>query len=640
MGSVTFYKSPSDLESGKWYPDSSGIKNFTEDRVDAAIAHRDNVLQKLSDKLEELSDGIIDFSDLTPISAEISGDVLAYLPGAFNPQTPPTRPTLDTTYPTAPADAVLGSVSTVVLDQAPTFTATEPTLRDITAPERLTTSVPVAPSIPNRDGEYPDTPQLLLPDVPTARLLNLPAAPTLVEVDFGDLLPPELPNPPSAEFQFTENEYQSALSTQLKSTLLNLVLNTAQTGLSDAVLQQVWDKAREKTTAAMQGVVDNIARMYARAGWELPQGDQVESTYKALEDMAAADVTESRNIAVTEAELEQKNFQFAFTQALALEGQWITYHSSIQQRALESAKYAVQALIDLFQVQTSYFNSGVTLFTAQSQVRRDRIQFEIAKLEKFKTELEGQKLIGDLNDQDINRYTAQLKGVEIIADIFQKELTAVKTKLEGDEIKIRRFESEIRGFAETVRAKGLEYEGYRTELSGEELRANFFSALSDSFAKRVAAANGSADIKLKKLDADIKIAYDVPLKVLEQQTAIYKAKTDAKTAEIAGLVDIYKADAQVFGTEVTAEATRVNAEVAELEAVLKYYGKKVDVELDVFKANLSTLITQKEIINNMVLNEAKLRAQIAASIGGAVNFSAGISGSSAYQNATPIVITT
>lgn len=591
---------------------------------------------KLTEQLNYLQDALVEITNLPPITGTTLPDVVHQV-DAFVDQDKPSRDAitaLDGTYPSAPPDAILGTVGDLVIDDVPVLSAAEPTFNTITAPAKFTKAAPTATPLPDR--VFPDKPGYTLPTTPTARVLTLPLAPSLLTVNFDGVLPSALDTPPNVEFDFTEQEYQSLLSGGLKTKLLDLILNTQQTGLNPAIEQQIWDRSRERTRATTQGAIDNINRMYARAGWSLPQGDQVKAIYRAQEQQAEADITESRSIAIAQADLEQKNFQFSFTQAIALETQLMNLHNSMQQRSFDAAKYLIEAAVSLYQVRVSYFNGNVTLYTAQAQVYRDRIQGELSKLEVYKTELEGQKLIGELNAQDVANYTAQIQAVVAVFGLYKDELEAVKIQLEGDGLKVQQFEAYIRAFAEEIKAKSLEYDGYKTELSGEEIKANAYKAIAEAFGKRIDAFTSVNDAKVKKLDADIKVNIDTPLKVLAQQTEVYKTQVQATTAQIEGLTTIYKTDADVYDISVKAEGTRINAQVAVQEAEINYGTKKADLAIEVAKANIATMLAQKEMSIGTIKAIAQLLSQLVAAYGSSVHLGASISGSGSVSDSNSI----
>lgn len=483
---------------------------------------------------------------------------------------------INPSYPSAPQGATFGTVGQIELEPVPVLQASEPVMNAIQVPAPLSVDVPQAPDLPNY--AYPSAPNSDMPGAPVAHVLVLPDAPNINLPVFDALLPTPLDAAELPAFNFTEQDYQSALQGALKTKLLSLVLNERQTGLSPAIEQQLWDRAREKSLATAQGLIDSIGRQYSRSGWEMPTGDEAERVFEAMEAQVDADITESRNIAVTQADLEQKNFQFAFTQAIALEGQLLTYHNQVQQRAFEAARYIVESAIQLYNLKVSYFNANVQLYTAMSQVYRDKVQAELSKIEVYKAQLEGQKLIGEINIQDVERYKAMIQAVVSTFDLYKAELEAVKIKIEGDGLTLDRYGKLIQAYEAQYRAKALEYDGYKAQLSGEEIKSSFFKNVTDAFGQRIQAFSAVNDARIRKQDADIKVAYDVPLQVLDQNVKAFSANVQAESARLQSLSNVNDIAAKIYQTQVDAEKSRLDAETQIYKADTETYQTQVDAE--------------------------------------------------------------
>ena len=646
MASIIFYKVPSldytqfyspfdyDPIYAAWWPDSSGIKTYTWKTIDEAVAYRDSILEQLFLQLQDLNADLenLDFPELT---AEM-GTPSESIPPIGTLPTSPTAPTFPTDFPAPPAAIDVGTVNPITIDNPPTLTAEQPVIDDVVPPDPFTELAPTGPTVPDRSTPLP--PDYVLPVVPTLRDLLLPDAPIIIDLNFEGTLPEDLGPPPDVDFSFTEAEYQSILNDAMRDRLLELVLNVRQTGLSEAVQAQIWGVARERTAAEAQRRIDTVTRRFAGAGWMMPQGDEA-MLIKMAEDAAITDdITESRNIAIETARLEQANFQFAFTNALQLESQWMTLHNNTQQRAFEAAKYAVQAAIDLYQIRVSYFNAGIALYTAQADVYGRRIQAELAKVEIYKAQLEGQKLIGELNKLDVDIYKTQIDAVVALFELYKAELEGVKVNLQNDGLKIQNFEAEIRAYAEKIRAKSLEYDGYKAQLEGENIKATIYNSLVNAFKAEVDAYVGTAEVKLKQLDSEIKVNLEVPLETMKANTEIYKAQMEGKVSQIESIAKVYETQGDVYKSQAETVGIIQTVYIEKYKAELDFLYKDLQAKINIFEANLRSAVAESTLLIETQKSETQLKAQIAAAIGGAVNFSTSLSGSSAYNNAEPRVI--
>lgn len=513
--------------------------------------------------------------------------------------------------PNKPATVPIGTVSNFILDEVPTFDDEKPIIKPITGPDKFTKPAPTVPTTPRH--AMPDKPGADLPEKVGLRTITLPTEPALFIPTFDGVLPAPLDNPPDVNFNWAEDQYISALADVLKAKLTDLVQNIRQTGLNPTIEQQIWDRGRERTTAVTRDNIIQIQRNFEQMGWELLQGDEAQRVFEAIENQTKQDISESRSIAIGQADLEQKNFQFAISQSIAYEGQLMNLHNAVQQRAFEAARYAIEALISLFNAKVAYFNANVVLYQAVAQVYETRLRGELAKLEIFKAQLEGQKLIGDLNRQDIDNYRAQLDAVIALFELYKTELEGVKVELEQDRLVLLHAETEIKAFTSEISAKELEYRGYEADLSGEKIKADIHSVFANVFGKRVDAYSTATNAKVSKLNSDIKLNIETPLQIRAQNIELFKTEMEAEklrtgilnsinelririfeavnkseSDRVTAETDIYKTDSEVFKNKNEAKA-------AELEAI----NKSNQTTATIYETDVTAKSKQIDAINNV-----------------------------------------
>jgi len=253
-----------------------------------------------------------------------------------------------------------------------------------------------------------------LPDNPVHQveafqlLGTIPVRPT--DIDFSK---PPLPviTPVIANFP-TQAQYSSALLTDVKSVLEGLINNWRSSGLNPVIEQELWDRGRERTTATMLGKIAGIKRNFARSGWAMPQGDESEQIFQAQEEAAEADVTESRSIAVAQADLEQKNLQFSIQQAANLEGVLGNMYTAIQGMMVEAEKSRVSTLNDINKINVEVFKELVSADVAFAQ----------GKLGMYDTDA---KVFGELVQAESAKISAQVQvqGAEINYNVKKGEFS-------------------------------------------------------------------------------------------------------------------------------------------------------------------------------------------------------------------------
>jgi len=593
-----------------------------------AQTRSDELFEDMQQQLRKMLD-LIDTISNIPIITTTMGEPNATVSPFIQPATP-VEPDVTPNFPSAPAGPVTGSVGTITLSTAPTFTATEPTINNITPPSALSKTAPAAIVLPDRD--VPVAPSDALPVAPTARELTLPSAPSIIAINFDGVIPGALAPPPTTQFNWTNQSYQSTLLDTLKTKLYDLVLNARQTGLLPAIEQQIWDRGRERTAAEERRLKASSRRQFAALGWNMPQGDEYLLLRDSAEKAVTNDITESRSIAIAQAELEQKNLQFSIQSAISLEGELIDLHNAEQQRLFEAARYTIEAAIQLYGLEVSYFNANVTMYETQARVFQARIQAQLTQVEVYKAQLEGQRLISDLNRQDIDIYRAKIDAVVATFELYKSKLEGVKILLESDSLKLQQFEASVRTFAEEVRAKSLEYEGYRAQLDGEKIKVDMYNGLSSAFRNTIEGFKIETDAKIAKQNSDIKIAYDVPLQISLQQTEIFKSVIAAESGRLKSLTDIFETRGSVFENLVKGEASRVEAEVSIYENEVKKLIASANINIEALKASLSTLLTKTEMVIGVQKTIAQIEAQLLASYSSAVSYSAGINSTSSISD--------
>ena len=588
--------------------------------LDKYTIYGDSTLASAIQFLEDLKNVTNDISDIPQISDQL-GDVLNIV-NAYVAPALPVEPDIIPNYGTAPADPVLGSVGAININQdAPTFDKADPTIREIAPPEKFTKSAPVAPTLP--DHALPNTRELIIPDTPTSRAIVLPDNVQLIDFAFTGTEPGALEAAPDVSFNYAENKYTSTLLTALNTRLLDYVDQNI-TGLDPTIEQQLWDRGRERTTGATDGQITQITRVFSALGWDQPIGDQIDAINQATQNQTSEDIAESRNIAITQANLIQQKFHTALAMALQNEAQLIGHNDNFAQRAFEAARYTVQAAIDIYGLKVSQFNAEAQVFQTYANVFKIRVDADLARLEQQKVQLEAQKLVSDLNQQDIDKFKVEIESLVLIQSIFNDELEAVRIRLEQDRLKIQNYEGTIRGFESEIKAKSLEYEGYRDEQQGELLKATTHETLAKIYDTKMNGYKILADTEIAIQASDILVKQELPLEVSKVLSEIFKITNEAESDRIKALTDLFNVRAGVYDTEVKGESSRVESEVAVQKQEIEKLIAESDIRIESLKGNISSMLAQVELAISSTEAGARVATQLASAALNTVSISAGV----------------
>ena len=614
--------------SGGVDPWLSGPAKIVTQHVD--IAH--NYASQAFDNTWCFLNGLATYAPtLNDLASNVSfGEITTPTPVFAKPDAP-IVPDFDLTIPVFPPDFVPGDIHEFdenAIGTLPTLDVNAPTINLPAKPGDLDAEAPTdAPTIKD-DFIYPDAPGYALPDVPTFEELNLPTPPTYSLPDF-ELDVPVLPanlQTPGLIFNFKEKAYTSDLYSALKNELLDRIQNGG-TGLHPDIEQAIWDRARNREDQNSVRSENQILVEQAARGFGRPTGAVLAALDQLAQETQNKNADLSREIAIKQAELEQKNIEFALQTSLALEQTWLNYHNQVQQRAFEVEKFVQEAAIALYEAEIKKFTMQIEIYKTYSQAFESRLRAELAKVEIYKTELEGQKLIGDINLQAVELYKAQLAGIQTSVDVYKAEIDGVKTQIEAEGLKINNFRGLIDIFSAQVAAKKAEYDMYSASVEGEMAKVSIYDSQVKAFVSRVDAYSKSVDTEIKRIESDIELE-GLRLKQYLSKLETIVQNVKAQTSITSAQVDAFRGEAEMYRAEVGAETARLDAEsrVYDLEIRQKQY--EAEVELKNAQINLENAANSVRLLLEAMKSGAQVGSSLSAASLSAMNIGASIQGSS------------
>lgn len=608
-------------------PQSTGASELVTDGFDSAQKYANAAFSAATSFLNQLNQAAANLQsipsvdvDLTPIDFTVSPYVAPV---------PPTTPgDLELNLPAVPADPTLTPVALLDVGAAPQFTSVPPDIDfSFPAPTPLTTSAPLPPTLP--DVIVPGAPTITLPSVPSLLGIDVPVAPLLNLPTFTAVLP-DSPLAPDFIFAFSEPEYTSQLLTDLRAQL-DIWVNGASTGLDPLVEQAIWERGRARENTALSRKIMESVRSFAQRGFTKPPGALALEISSAMQDSQNTLSDQSRDVMIKQADLEQSNRRFAFDQAWKVEEGLITYQNQIAQRSFEVARFTQQIGIDIYQAKVQAFAAMVQAYSAQVEAFKASLQAELAKLDIYKTELEGQKLIGDLNLQQVEIYKAQLQGVQTTIDVFKAQVDAANVHAQVNKTLIEGYAATVGAYAETVRAKAAEYQGYATQVQAQVSKIEVYKAQADAYNSQVQGFRATVDAGVAAKNVEIRIGQEVPLDLFKTRTEVYRTQVSAESERVGAVVKGFEAQTEVFSAEVQGETSRVNAQVNTYRAEVDATVAESNLRIEAARTNVQTLIQQTNLLIESIKGGAQVAAQLAAASLSSVNLSAQIGDHTAYN---------
>jgi hypothetical protein len=490
-------------------------------------------------------------------------------------------------------------------------------------PEEITLDFPDAPETATIT--LPVADDYVLPDVPVARDITIPDFPLLAEIDFDVGDGGEEPIAPDLnDVGFTETPYTREVLDEVAERVRDAL--ATGTTISVAVEDAIFARFLDRQHRANRRAENDAAQLFAGRGYSEPPGAFAARVAEAQQDSQNKIADTNREIVVFAHEQEVKAVQNAIVQGIALEQLLIAQHSQSNDRLLQAAKLLLDTHIALFNADVTVFNARQERRKTDAEILKAQIEFEVLRLERVKAQLDGQRLIGELNKNDADLYESQIKGVVALLDIFKTRMEGAKIESEIEETKMRGYEARMRGEGEKVKAYAEQWNGFTAAANAQGQLFQNFKVGVDAFATRITAHNA--------IEREKSARYETGLRKSLALLEVYRARIQEVTARLAALqgknnaiatrndseARMYVADGQIESART--EANNRAFAIASENANNQVQSRITEAQIRVANAERTLAI---EIEGLRAAGAAY--TQLCASSMSAVNFSAGVSGS-------------
>lgn len=536
--------------------------------------------------------------------------------------------------------------------RVPVFTDTALPVRLPSPPSTILPDPPPDPA-PFQTPDYPDEPDYETPLFPDLRAITLP---TLDEPDLSGInaliaslrankpVSPVLPETPA--FDALASYYYTLTNNQLTAFVGNCaalasvcprlteLLAGDSIGIPAAVAQGLRDRAfAAEDRQAFQAEQESLSDWLAR-GFTLP-GGALEAKLAQIRQLNRDKKAQiNRDLWLEEAKLEIENLRFALQQGIAYEGMlrdsWTKLYGIVQ--AMTSAD--IETTLKVLEAALSLYKTQVDAWSVEFSTIKDQIQIELAKLDVYKAELDGQKLIGELNQQDVELYKARWEAVKVQADVYKTSVDAANGLLQAELGKIEYAAKRVQIYTAQVEAYGAEWKAYGIAAEAETSKAELFKAQSQAFSARVEAYSKSVDAAKAMGEFDV-TGLKLRLEAWQGQLEQYKADLQTEIARIDALVKSGEIDAKIYQTKALVEGAYTDFEMKKLDYALGVDKLTADVALKTSELEQSRELSLQKMGLDALDAIARTGSQLAGSAMSAMNVQASLSsGSTTSDNYT------
>lgn len=556
--------------------------------------------------------------------------------------TPPSMPELSLELDAIPA----GNLEIGPLLDVPEFAGIGALLEHIENLDLSLDELPSAPQapiiqIPEAPGEdavaMPERPVIdTTVDLPAPPSAALPEMEALLAIQLPEFEFPDLPAfngaPPSLDFSVPDsvllNWQEPTYSSQVLDDLTGEVrrMMAGGTGLPPAVEQALFARARDRASADVERSVQDAFADWAARGYEMPPGMLTKQVSVAREQGQLRSAELNRDIMVEAAKWEIDNLRFAVQQGLALEGLTANLFENTVKRLYEAARFHAESQISLLDARVSVFNARNEAFRSTVEVYKTQLEGALAKLQAYKTAVDAQAVIGQINAQRVEVFKARLQAVLSDVEIFKALMDGAKLKSEVAKVQLDGYRADVQVYAERLQAQKNRFDAYESRLKGENAKAGVFEAQTRAYAETVRAISAKTDAQRATAQiateaARIQLsAYEASLRGVEQRNNVTFKRLESDA-------DVLRTRLSAWDSKARAQQSESELRARHIESNLRIQLAYTETKLKEYQSRLERSMSEAQIALESAKALGQYSAQLAAGAMSAVNIGASVSAS-------------
>lgn len=532
----------------------------------------------------------------------------------------PTFNTVTLDMPDEPtAELTFQDISDIEAGDAPVLDATAPSISLPSAPSQIAEFTGTAPVI-QTDYVFPDPPDALeqpFPTEPTLSTITLPAAPTLTLPSLSAEPPTDDTSAPTdiaatfissfreispvftdavegqvdamlAKYNPRYHEQMAAIEEQLSTYL------AGGTGLAPDVEDAIYSRSQAKQDAEARRAIDAAFNEAAARGWTIPTGAATAGARRARQAAADNNATAAREIVVMQAEMEQKNLQFAVSTSLSLRQTILSAALNYQQnlisingQALDYAKNIVANMIEVYNIQVRAFGVRMEAYRAQVAAYEARLRAAMAAIEIYKAELDGQKTLVDVDRSRVELYRSRIDALDSLAKVYKSRVDVVVEQAGLQKLRLDLFRTQVEAYSAQVQGKRAEFDAYAAAISGQEARVRIFASQVDAY-------RGQVDGFRARIQAQAEVV-QAKVQANDSQVKQYTARLDGYKTLVMARGEKARTELEVQRQAFNAFDSQVKANIANAEVGATIYSAKARVHLSNAELSANTLIKNAEL---------------------------------------------
>lgn len=500
-----------------------------------------------------------------------------------------------------------------------------PTMELPSAPGMAAIQVPARPNI-DTNIQLPETPNLELPEMDDLKEIDIPVFEFPELPDF-DGVPPSISGVtvPNVFIEWKEPEYQSEILDELTD-YIKKGITEGGTGLPAPIEEALFNRARSRESKETSRAVQEAVNDWSTRNFSMPPGMLVKqvATIREQGQLRASEL--NRDILIEASKMEVEQLRFLVQQGMSLEQLTSNIFNNFANRLFEVARFNTESQISVFNAQIAFFNAQNEAFNMLSGVYKTKLDGALAKLNAYKTAVDAQVAIGQVNEQYVQVYRAKMDAVLSNVEVYKALVQGASVRAEVIKNQFDSYRSDVQAYSEQINAEKVKVDAYEAQIRGESTKATLFDTQARAYASTIQGVQAKADVKGKQIQLKMEAAR-VWIGKYQADLEAYKAELQANLSEV-------QQNTAAFSAEVDAWRATAGMEVSQAEMQSRYADMNTrtniayaEMQLKEYETKMQKAIQEANIALESAKAMGQYTAQLAAGAMSAAHVSASISGS-------------
>ena len=503
---------------------------------------------------------------------------------------------------------------------APEFDGKKPDFDKHQTPDNLPGFDKPDPGVSISGIHLPTAPEFIVPEAPNFTDRAVPIAPELNLPTFNGQRPADIANPPSDLSTVLRTEYRTAapefitmvngyvdaelakMNPQYHAQMarieaqLDKYLNGG-TALNPEVEGAIYNRARARNEFEARKVQDSVFADTAARGFTLPSGAMASALARARQEAANNDNKTSNEIAIAQAEMEQKNLQFAVTTSTGLRtammSAMLNYMQNIVALNGQASAYAqsmVNAIIETYNALVKVYTAKLEGYKVDASVFQTLMQAAMTEVEVYKAEIQALQALTEVDTAKVNVYRARIDSLSALASMYKTRVDAIVSVASLERLKIDVYQAQVQAYGAQVSAKNAEWQGYSAQISADNALVQRYSVEAQAYSAEVQGYKALVEARAEAVKAQA-------------------LTNDARAKQYVAAWDGYKAVVETQGKVATTELENQRQEVVAFQAEASAKVAAYTAEMEYFKAAAQVGIANAKGISEVNIKNAELEME-------------------------------